>query len=120
MRNQLHTIALMSAIGLCGCSYSPVGHKPGPGDFTEQDVQSFVTPGRPFTEITNRFGQPKLIGTNGQYLIWIFHSGLPETHPSHTIVIAGVPGYAFSSFDLWTSNGSAVMWKVSGWEKVGK
>jgi hypothetical protein len=120
MRIQFHMIVLLSAIALCGCSYSPVGHAPGPGDFTEQDVQSFVMPGRPFVEITNRFGQPKLIGTNGQYLIWLFHSGLPETHPSNTIVIAGEPGYVFSDFSLWTSNGIAVKWKVTGWEKIGK
>lgn len=120
MSIQLQMIVLVSAVALCGCGDSPVGHAPGPGDFTEQDVQNFVTPGRPLVEITNRFGRPKLTGTNGQYLIWRFHSGLVETHPTKTIVIAGEPGYVFSDFSLWTSNGSAVKWRVTGWEKIGK
>ena len=57
--------ALWTALGL----RLPGERAPGPGDFTEQDVESFITPGRPFEEITNRFGQPRLVNTNGQYLV---------------------------------------------------
>jgi hypothetical protein len=103
-----------------GCSYSPVARAPGPGDFTERDVQKFITPGRPFEEITNRFGQPTLINTNGQYLIWQFQSGLPETRPVKTEVILGEKGYVFAAFQLWTTNGRAARWRVSCWEKIGK
>ncbi len=90
----------------------PVARTPGPHDYTEQDVQMFITPGRPFAEITNRFGQPRLMNTNGQYLVWHFHSGLPETRP--------MQGYVFAGFTLWTTNGQAAKWRAADLERVGR
>jgi hypothetical protein len=90
----------------------PVPRTPGPHDYTEQDVQRFITPGRPFVEITNRFGQPRLSSTNGPYLVWHFSSGLPDTRPEQ--------GYVFAEFTLWTTNGQAAKWSATDWEKVGR
>jgi hypothetical protein len=85
----------------------PVARTPGPHDYTEQDVQSFITPGRSLVEITNRFGQPTLLRANGEYLVWHFRSGLPGTYPAKTVAIAGERGYVFAGFRLWTTNGQA-------------
>jgi hypothetical protein len=95
----------------------PVPRTPGPHDYSEQDVQSFITPGRPLAEITNRFGQPTFLRTNGEYLVWHFRSGLPETYPAKTVTIAGEPGYSFAGFTLWTTNGQAARWGASDWKK---
>ena len=124
MRTQGHILIFVSAFALliwsAGCRYSPAARAPGPGDFTEEDVHGFITPGRAFEEITNRFGQPMLVNTNGHYLIWQFRSGLPETHPAKTQVAFGEPGYVFAGFQLWTTNGRAARWRASSWEKIGK
>jgi hypothetical protein len=120
----MHTHILMF-IGLTaiatGCGYSPVKRAPGPGNFTEQDVQKFVIPGRPVAQITNRFGVPDSTRTNQfNQVVMHFRSGLPETYSAKTVVIAGEPGYVYAGFHLWATNGRAMRWSVSGWEKIGK
>jgi hypothetical protein len=104
-----------------GCGYSPVKRAPGPGDFTEQDVQKFITPGQPVAEITNRFGVPTYTRTNQfKQVVMHFRSGLPETYGAKTVVIAGEPGYVFAGFHLWATNDRVMRWSVSDWEKIGK
>ncbi len=104
-----------------GCGYSPIKRDPGPGDFTEQDVQKFITPGRPGAEITNRFGVPDSTRINQfNQVVMHFRSGLPETRSAKTRVITGEPGYVFAGFHLWATNGRAMRWSVSSWEKIGK
>ncbi len=97
-----------------GCGQAPVGRAPGPGDFTEGDVQAFVTPGRSYEEITNRFGQPRLVTTNGDYVVSVFASGLPDTTIARQYV---TKGHVFSGFRVYTIDGKAVKWGVSGWRK---
>jgi hypothetical protein len=94
---------------------------PGPGDFTEQDVQNFVKPGQLVEEVTNRFGVPNYTKTNQfNQVVMHFFSGLPDTYGAKTIVIAGEPGYVFAGFDLWSTNGKVMRWRVSDWEKTGR
>jgi hypothetical protein len=89
-----------------GCGYSPVKRAPGPGDFTEQDVQKFITAGQPVAEITNRFGVPDSIRTNQfNQVVMHFRSGLPDTIRTN--------GYVFGGFHLWTTNGKAMRWRTS-------
>ncbi len=109
---RMHT-RIMLIIGLsvacAGCGSSPVKRAPGPRDFTMQDVQKFVTPGRPVVEITNRFGLPLYTKTNQfDQVVMRFRSGLPETRGAKKVVIAGEPGYVFAGFLLWSTNGSAM------------
>ncbi|MGZ4965485.1 MAG: hypothetical protein ACXWC8_23265 [Limisphaerales bacterium] len=104
-----------------GCGYSPVRRAPGLGDFTQQDVQKFITPGRPVADVTNRFGVPIYTKTNQfNQIVMRFRSGLPETRGAKTVVIAGEPGYVFAGFTLWSTNGIAMRWSVSDWEKIGR
>ncbi len=71
--------AIVSLWGLLGgCGVFSTARATGPGDFSEEDVRLFITPGRPLGEITNRFGQARLVRTNGQYSVWHFRSGLPD------------------------------------------
>ena len=93
-----------------GCKYSSEKRAPGLGDFTEQDVQNFIAPGRTVAEITNRFGAPDYIRTNQYHqVIMHFRSGLPDTVRTN--------GYVFAGFHLWTTNGIAVRWSTSDWLK---
>jgi len=95
-----------------GCKYAPVKRAPGPEDFTEQDVKTFITLGQPVSEITNRFGVPYLTKTNQfNQVIMRFHSGLPDTIRTN--------GYVFAGFHLVATNGTALRWSASEWQKDG-
>ena len=117
-----HIIILIGLVAVAvGCGQSPVKRAAGAGDFTEQEVQKFITAGRPVAEITNRFGVPDSIRTNQfDQVVMHFHSGLPETYGAKTVVIAGESGYVFGGFHLWVTNGRAMRWSASDWEKIGK
>ncbi len=104
-----------------GCGYSPTKRAPGRGDFTQQDVQRFISAGQPVAEVTNRFGVPEYTKTNQfNQVLMHFHSGLPQTYSPKTVVIAGEPGYVFAGFDLWATNGKVMRWRAGDWEKVGR
>jgi len=101
----------VAAITFCvGCKNHAISRAPGPGDFTEDDVQQFVTVGRPISEIISRYGKPEFARTNGVYGRYDFNSGLPETRPGH--------GYIFGGFSVRTKDGKAVDWHVTRWEKI--
>src|SRR6185312_15354623 len=108
------TLLIGLLVVAAGCGVVPVKRAPGPRDFTDQDVQKFVTPGRPVAEITNRFGGPIYTKTNQlEQVVMRFRSGLPETRGAKSVVIAGKPGYVFAGFLLWSTNGAAMRWMVS-------
>jgi hypothetical protein len=112
MRISMTTIVPILVALAIGCR--PIARAPGSGDFTQQDVQAFITPGMPFEQITNRFGQPFLTKTQGEYLVTEFRSGLPDTTLAKRFE---TNGYVFSSFRLFTKDGKAVRWMPSGFSK---
>lgn len=94
----------------------------GPGHvvFTEEEVRAFITPGRSLSDVTNRFGEPVKVKTNGQYLVWRFRTDLPKIRGAPSIEIAGEKGFVFAAFTLRTSNGVVVSWMPVEWAKTGK
>jgi len=106
-------VTMFIALLLIAAGCKPVLRPAGPGDFTERDVQKFITPGQPVAEVTNRFGVPRSITTNQfNQIVMYFHSGLPETIRTND--------YVFSGFHLWSTNEKVMRWRTASYSKIGE
>jgi hypothetical protein len=106
MKNELILcLALVLSGGLFGCAISPSPISTNlpleQKHFTKQDVLNFITPGKPFEEITNRFGQPKFVLDTTPHTVWLFRNDVPDEH---------LYWGDFGGFFLWTTNNKAVSW----------